>query len=185
MRESAVLCATIRNSHSWSTEWKKLRMSASSTQFTSWLMSPYAGHESRMRILRRTKPIGEFEQVGLIVGAQPLATTACRFYRRNGRSRACKGCKPRLSSQLGRRSRFSASNRLCVRPLAFSRASLGPAPSTQRRSNLHSIFAADTISLYLFVSPATCARNCSGELAAGSRPRARNFDRRVSSVSAD
>lgn len=38
MRGSAILCATIRNRHSWSTESKKLRMSASSTQFTRWLM---------------------------------------------------------------------------------------------------------------------------------------------------
>ena len=38
MRGSAILCATIRSSHSWSTESKKPRMSASSTQFTRWLM---------------------------------------------------------------------------------------------------------------------------------------------------
>ena len=38
MRGSAILCASIRSSHSWSTESKKLRMSASSTQFTRWLM---------------------------------------------------------------------------------------------------------------------------------------------------
>ena len=38
IRGSAILCASIRSSHSWSTESKKLRMSASSTQFTRWLM---------------------------------------------------------------------------------------------------------------------------------------------------
>ena len=37
-RGSAILCATIRINHSWSTESKKLRMSASSTQVTCWLI---------------------------------------------------------------------------------------------------------------------------------------------------
>jgi hypothetical protein len=38
IRGSAILCASIRSSHSWSIESKKLRISASSTQFTRRLM---------------------------------------------------------------------------------------------------------------------------------------------------
>ena len=37
-RGSAILCASIRISHSRLTESKKLRMSASNTQFTRWLI---------------------------------------------------------------------------------------------------------------------------------------------------
>jgi hypothetical protein len=43
MRGSAILCASIHKCHSWSTSAKKLRMSASSTQFEA------LAHDSRMQ----------------------------------------------------------------------------------------------------------------------------------------
>lgn len=48
IRGSAILCATIRHSHSWSTESKKLRMSALSTRFTRWLMIAVCSASSAM-----------------------------------------------------------------------------------------------------------------------------------------
>ena len=77
MRGSAILCANIRSSHSWSTESKKLRMSASSTQFTRWLMIAVCSASSAMCGFRPgPEAVGEPEEVDLIDGAQHLGDRA-------------------------------------------------------------------------------------------------------------
>ncbi|WP_349770482.1 hypothetical protein [Bradyrhizobium barranii] len=77
MRGSVILCATIRNSHSWSTESKKLRMSASSTQLTPLAHDRRVqGVKRHMRIPPRPKAVGEPEEVGLVDGAQHLGYRA-------------------------------------------------------------------------------------------------------------
>ena len=63
IRGSAIRCATIRSIHSWSTESKKLRMSASSTQFTYCVISAVCSAASascglRARAETRTRSPG-------------------------------------------------------------------------------------------------------------------------------
>ncbi len=66
MPGSAILCASVRSSHSCSTLTKKLRMSASSTQFTA------LPHDSRMqrtpghvRVSQGAEAAGEPDKAGL------------------------------------------------------------------------------------------------------------------------
>ena len=89
-RGSAILCASIRISHSWSTESKKLRMSASSTQFTRWLMSAVCNARQRhVRVPPRPEAVGEPEEVDFVDGAQ-----------QSRRPRPGRSCPPRSARRV-------------------------------------------------------------------------------------
>jgi hypothetical protein len=63
-------CATIRSNHSWLTESKKRRMSASRTQFTYCVMSAVCNARNVVRTPARPESIGETHEVDLVDGAE-------------------------------------------------------------------------------------------------------------------
>ena len=72
-RRSATRCATIRSIHSWSTESKKLRMSASSTQFPYCVINAvWSDCKRPVWLASRSEPVREPQKVGLVDGAQHL-----------------------------------------------------------------------------------------------------------------
>src|SRR5215469_12578385 len=73
IRGSAILCPSIRTSHPWSTESKKVRMSRSSTQLTRCVIRAFSkAAKARLWAASRPEAVAEAQEVGLVDGVQYL-----------------------------------------------------------------------------------------------------------------